>query len=52
MWDITPNFILPKGYKLKEDTEFLYIYKGESRQAILNINTVTPKTILAAIKEA
>ncbi len=49
-WEVVPSFDLPKGFSLREDTDFMYLYKGKKLLATFNSRQVTLDEILKVIR--
>ena len=50
-YEVQPSFTLPKGYKLREDEDFLYLIRDSKRIAVFNAGYATPYEINKTIKD-
>ena len=51
LWKVDAAIDLPDGFELREDAQFVYVYRDGDCVAIFNANVVTPETILDACKK-
>ena len=50
-WSVTPNFDLPDGFSLREDTHVLFLVHSQKVVAMFSAIGVTPAAVLDACKQ-